>query len=358
MEIVMIKRIEQKLLLTLLIFFVINLAYGDGPYRVGTNTADFLEMGFGNVGSAMGESQVSMARGLESVYWNPAGLGYQEQNEFSLVYQPWVADIDFSMGGIAYRRPGVGTFAVSFINAGFGEEDVTTVENPEGTGETFSGQDIAIQFSFGRKLAQWFSFGATGKYVSSRIWRSSATAFATDLGVIVNTNFFNWTDTPGDGLNIGMSISNFGTRMTMTGDNIKDVLDVVKDEDGNYQYLPVNYDTEAWELPLIFRIGISFNAIQTDYHKVTCSIDALHPNNNSESVNLGAQYTLNMPAVGSFYLRGGYKGLFMEESPYGLAMGGGVKLKLMQNYGLSLDYSIRDFGDLGYLHSYSTSVLF
>ncbi|MBN2281019.1 MAG: PorV/PorQ family protein [Candidatus Marinimicrobia bacterium] len=351
-------RNSKIVIVSFMILLFLNISFASGPYRVGTTTAGFLEMGYGNAGNGMGEAHVSMARGLESVYWNPAGLGYMQKNEFSLFYQPWVADIDFSMGGLAYVQPGVGTFAISFINASFGAEDVTTVANPDGTGETFTGQDLAMQFSFGRKLAQWFSFGATGKYVSSRIWRSSASAFATDLGVIVNTNFFNWTDQPGDGLNIGMSISNFGSRMQMAGKNIKDVLDISEDENGNYQYLPVNYETEEWELPLIFRIGISFNALQTENQKITCSIDALHPNNNSESINLGAQYALTIPAVGEFFLRTGYKGLLMENSPYGLSFGGGLKLKLMKNYGVGLEYSLRDFGDLGYLHSYSTSILF
>ena len=315
-------------------------------------------MGYGNVGNAMGDAQVSLANGFEAVYWNPAGLGYTTKNEVFISYQPWVADIDFSMGGISYVKPGVGTFALSFINASFGEEDVTTVAQPNGTGETFTGQDLALQFTFGRKLAQWFSFGVTGKYISSRIWRTSSTAFATDLGVIVNTNFLNRTDKPGDGLNIGMSISNFGTKMTMSGKNIKDVLDTEPDEHGNYQYLAVNYETEGWELPLIFRIGVSFNAIQTKYQKVTCSIDALHPNNNSESVNVGFEYSARIPAVGKFALRTGYKGLFMENSPYGLSFGGGVLLNLMNNYSVGIDYSMRDVGDLGYIHSYSTSIIF
>jgi hypothetical protein len=349
---------RKIVILSLMILLLANISYAGGPYRVGTTTADFLEMGYGNAGNGMGDSQVSMTRGFESIYWNPAGLGYMKKSEFSMFYQPWVAGIDFSMGGLAYVQPTVGTFAISFINASFGSEEVTTVAQPDGTGESFTGQDLALQLTFGRKLAQWFSFGVTGKYISSRIWRTSSTAFATDLGVIVNTNFLNWTDKPGDGLNIGMSIANFGSRMTMSGKNIKDVLDIATGENGNYPYLAVNYETEDWELPLIFRIGVSFNAIQTKYQKLTCSIDALHPNNNSESVNLGLQYAMNIPAVGDFYLRTGYKGLFMEDSPYGLTFGGGLKLKLMNNYGLGLDYSVRDFGDLGQLHSYSTSIIF
>ena len=45
---------------------------------------------------------------------------------------------------------------------------------------------LANEFSagvtFSRKIVESFSFGATAKLVSSKIWHSSATAFALDLG--------------------------------------------------------------------------------------------------------------------------------------------------------------------------------
>lgn len=351
------KNLVKQAVLALTIVLLFNFSFSAGPFRVGTTTADFLELGYGNAGVAMGDAYVSLAQGTEAVYWNPAGLGYMEKNEFTANYQPWVAGINFSMGGLSYVQPGMGTFAVSFINTSFGQEDVTTLENQEGTGEKFTGQDIALQLSFGRKLAQWFSFGITGKYISSRIWRTDASAFAVDLGAIVNTNFLNWTNKPGDGLNIGMCISNYGTKMQYSGKNIKDRLDISEDH-GNYQFLPVQYETQGWELPLIFRIGVSFYPLLLEHQKVRFSVDALHPNNNSESVNMGLEYTLNIPAVGDFSLRSGYKGMFMNESSYGLSFGGGIDLKLMDNYGLGLDYAVRSIGELGQLHSYSTTITF
>ena len=88
------------------------------------------------------------------------------------------------------------------------------------------------------------------------------------------------------------------------------------------------------------------------------AVDALHPNNNTESVNLGAQYSLTFPTVGTFFLRGGYKALFMEDSEYGPTFGGGLNLKFMQNFGLRLDYCYKDIGLLGNIHSYSIGFLF
>ncbi|MCF7885374.1 MAG: PorV/PorQ family protein [Candidatus Marinimicrobia bacterium] len=352
-----IKKIVMSLAIFFNLFWLTNPVLASGPYRVGTTAANFLELGFGGAGCAMGDAYVSVTRDISSIYWNPAGLGYMENNQFIGELQPWIVDINFSMGAFGYVHPTFGTFALSFMNTSFGEEVVTTVNDPEGYGQTFTGQDIALQVSYGRKLAQWFSFGATGKYINSRIWKSDASAFAFDLGAIVNTNFLNWTGEPGDGINIGMCISNYGTKLRYTGQNIKDRLDI-SDDHGNYQYLPVNYDTEAWELPLIFRIGLSFKPILTDNHVLTVSADALHPNNNSESVNVGGEYKLKIQPVGTFSLRGGYKALFMDKSEYGVTFGGGFQKNMLNNYTLSVNYALRDFGTLGYLSSYSIGLSF
>ena len=35
--------------------------------------------------------------------------------------------------------------------------------NPNGTGEKFDGMDLSFNISYGKKLAEWFSFGVTAK---------------------------------------------------------------------------------------------------------------------------------------------------------------------------------------------------
>ena len=45
-----------------------NSALAQKPYRVGTTTASFLEIGYGSAGSAMGDAYVSVARDLSAQY--------------------------------------------------------------------------------------------------------------------------------------------------------------------------------------------------------------------------------------------------------------------------------------------------
>jgi len=332
--------------------------FAQADSRVGTTTANFLEMGLGGAGNAMGDAYVSMGRDLNAVYWNPAGLGYMTRNQVIINYQPWILDINTSAVSAAFANEQLGVFALTFYQTGYGEEKVTNTLMQEGTGETFDGQDIAVNITYGRKLAQWFSFGATAKYITSRIWHERASAMAVDLGAIVNTPFFKWSETPGDGLNIGMSISNYGTKMTYDGIDLKETVDIEPDENGNYAYIPTRFETEGWELPLVARIGVSVHPLITGHHRFTVAADFLHANNNSESMNVGAQYSVHIPAVGEFYLRGGYKGIFMEDSHYGLTAGGGMRLDYLRNQSLMIDYAFRDVSLLGGMHTYTLSFLF
>ncbi|HOT98019.1 MAG TPA: PorV/PorQ family protein [bacterium] len=332
--------------------------YAQSDSRVGTTAANFLEMGFGGAGNAMGDAYVSMGRDLSSVYWNPAGLGYMERNQVILNYQPWILDINTSAVSAAFANDRLGAIALTLYQTSYGEEKVTNTDMQTGTGETFDGQDIAVSATYGRKLAQWFSFGASAKYVTSRIWHERAGAVALDLGAIVNTPFFAWSDKPGDGLNIGMSISNYGTKMSYNGIDLKETVDINPDENGNYAYIPTRFETEGWELPLVARIGASINPLISGGHRLTVAVDFLHANNNSESMNVGAQYSLAIPAVGEFYLRGGYKGAFMTDSHYGLTAGGGMRLDYLRNQSLMIDYAFRNVDLLGGMHTYTLSFLF
>ncbi|MBN2105400.1 PorV/PorQ family protein [bacterium] len=326
--------------------------------RVATTAASFLEIGIGSAGSAMGEAYVSMPRDLTSLYWNPAGLGMMSQNSVMVIHQPWIANTNCTFFAANLVIPSVGTLAAGVTYMGYGTMDVTTVEDPEGTGETFSPSDYAFSLAYSRRLVQWFSFGATFKYVTSQIWHCSASVMAVDLGVLVNTGFFSPTRNREDGMMIGMSISNYGGRMEYDGIDLLSTVDPYPQYEGNFAFNRGKYDLNAWELPLIFRVGLSLHAFKASGQRLTLSADALHPNNNSESVNIGGEYGLRLPGMGELFLRGGYKALFMDKSEYGATFGGGVLIYVTRTSSLQINYAYKSIGILGNMHSYELGINF
>jgi len=335
-----------------------EVSYSQYPSRVGTTAANFLEIGYGTSGNGMGDAYVSVVKDLSAIYWNPAGLARMEHNEALFLYQPWIVDINTHFVAVGLRLNPIGTLALGVINVNYGDMEVTNLEFQAGTGEMFSANDMAVSLSYGRELTTWFSFGATAKYITSNIWHTDATAFAMDLGVIINTSFFSVTGKRDDGLNIGMSVSNYGTRMKYDGIDLVQPIDILPDESGNFRDVPGQFKLQEWELPLFFRLGVSYTPFVMNNQVVTFSLDALHPNNNYESVNFGTQYTTTIPGFGDLSLRGGYKALFIPNSEYGLSLGGGILKYILNNKGIKLDYAFRDIGILGNTHNFSVGMIF
>ena len=177
-----------SLALLILTLLLINQSFALEPYRYGTTTANFLEIGLGASGNAMGDAQVAYTHDLMSIYWNPAGLAFMRKSEAKFINQPYVADIGMQFAGVGLVLPGIGTVAMGFSHMAYGDDmEVTTLERPDGTGEKYSASDNAFAISISRRLVQWFAFGASAKYINSNIWHSSGNAMALDLGAIVHS---------------------------------------------------------------------------------------------------------------------------------------------------------------------------
>ena len=94
--------------------------------------------------------------------------------------------------------------------------------------------------------------------------------------------------------------------------------------------------------------------LRSKYNRLTIATDALHPNNNYESVNIGMEYVFN----NLFFLRLGYKSLFLEDSEQGLTAGAGLNYNLKGVVSLKVDYAYADFGILHYTQRFSFGIEF
>ena len=328
-------------------------------YRYGTTTANFLEIGTSSNAVAMGEAYVSMADDAVSAYWNPAGLAKVKGFEIGMSKQDWVAGIRHSSFAAAFNLGRYGTLSAWFTDFNYGSIEVTNISNQNGTGEYYSANDLAASIAYGRNLVDWLSFGASLKMINSKIWHSSAKAFALDLGVIVETNFFSTTGKRNDAMKIGMSISNYGSRMRFDGIDLINPIDILENENGNYENVIGQYRTESWELPLLFRLGTSIKPIVNEFHTLIFSLDVLHPNNNSESINIGTEYSIQIVGGNKFFLRGGVKNIGIAQSneirkvsgfevPFSsLTFGLEKKKNIVNNKSVGIDYSYQSIGLLG-----------
>ncbi|MEJ2052517.1 MAG: hypothetical protein P8X42_01240, partial [Calditrichaceae bacterium] len=142
-----------------------------------------------------------------------------------------------------------------------------------------------------------------------------------------------------DGMRLGMSISNYGTKMKLDGDDLYQKTDIDPDNLGNNETLVGKLVTGDYALPIFFRVGLAYDLDLALNNRLTMSIDAIHPSNNSEYVNIGAEYTWN----DLVFIRGGYKSLFQEDSRESFTVGGGLQYYIKDIGKIIIDYSYAHF---------------
>jgi opacity protein-like surface antigen len=315
--------------------------------KVGTTAAPFLSIEVGARAIGMGGAYAAVANDATALYWNPAGLARMTSSgEVTLNHTEWLADISYDFAGVVLSLGRGGKVGLSFTSLTMGDMDVRTIAYPEGTGEKFGASDFAIGTSYARNLTDRFSIGFTAKYVNQKLWHESASSFAIDIGTLFTTQF--------NGMTVGMSISNFGNKMQMLGRDTQIPVDVAPDKEGNNSKIVGNMQTDKWSLPLIFRFGVAMNLINNYNFRWTVAVDAMHPNDNTEYLNVGTEYAIK----NIVFLRAGWKNLFMKDSEEGLTAGAGLAYNLMGNIKLKLDYAFGDFGILENVQKFSLGMQF
>ena len=301
--------------------------------KTGTTAAQFLKIGIGARALGMGGAYSAVSNDVTALYWNPAGLSSSKKNGIILDHQDWIMDVDLDFIGGCYKTP-FGTIGAAISAMHMGEMEVTTTRDPEGTGEKFSAGSIMGQLTFSRSLTDRFSFGVTAKVIREIIYNSKAIGFALDLGTLYSTQI--------SGLTMGMSISNYGTKMQMEGRDLLLQTEVDPTLESDPININANFATDAYELPLIFRFGLAYKKDLTDDFSILVAADALHPNDNTESINLGTELVFKE----FLFLRSGLANLYQRDSVSGFSIGGGIKLKVSNSL-YFIDYTFLDMGPLG-----------
>lgn len=89
--------------------------------------------------------------------------------------------------------------------------------------------------------------------------------------------------------------------------------------------------------------------IRTSSEQFLAVGDVLYPSSNENYVNMGVEYGLK----NSYFLRAGYRQLFLEDREGGLTFGAGLKL-----FNIQIDYAYSDRGRLNAVQYFSLGVGF
>ena len=310
--------------------------------RVGATGAQFLKIGVGSKYQGMGDAAVAVANDVYSMYWNPAGLVCVEYSQVSFTNVNYVLDIDLNHFALAKYFEDVGVFGVTATMLSMDEQEITTFEEQDGTGDFYSAASYTVGVSYARQLTDRFAFGATAKYVGERIHKENAHGFAFDFGTLLFTGFRS--------LRLGMSISNMGPKMQFSGPDLEVSYDPLQGQGTNHA-IGAAVKTTSYDLPMTFRVGLAYDLKFGSRSLMILAAEVTHPNDQSQQGSLGAQWGWD----DKFFLRGGYKLNYDEQS---LSLGGGLATPLSDNTTLHVDYAWQDYGRLDYTHRFSVGFSF
>ncbi len=293
-----------------------------GLKKVAQSGMDWLSIPIGARASALGGAYTAMANDASSIFWNPAGIALTKGGNLFLSQTKWIADINVNAAGFTYDAGNLGFFSLSFAGVDWGVFHGTRrADTGDGFVETgdFSPTDWFAGIGYARRVTDRFSIGGNLRYLYENLgsnlegdvlgsgteYTAKMNLFAFDFGTIYYTGFKD--------LRLAMTLQNFSQEK--------------------------KYRVDQFSLPLTFKLGLAMDMTslwtsESD-HSLTLAVDAIHPRDYSERLNVGLEYGYkNM-----LFLRGGYKANYDEED---LTFGGGVNYSL-NNLALGLDYSYVQF---------------
>jgi outer membrane protein OmpA-like peptidoglycan-associated protein len=300
---------EKFLLLNKKYFYILAIFILFGSVSVsstGLSGADFLTWNIGAAPAAMAGAYSSIARGIYSISFNPAGISLKRENLLGFSHLQLFSDT--KMENFLYVFPGAfnGTFGISFLysNTKFDWIDIYGNISP------LSIYNMSFNLTYGKKIFDHIHFGISLKGFQRK---------------------FDEATSEGSGIDIGLLAESFNKRLTY-GIVIQNL----------------GYQTAFYEIsdpmPTIIKAGMNFNFNISKDIFITIAGDVnKNLNENIDEMNemLGAE--LNFFHL--LFLRSGYS--FQNDDNH-LSAGLGVRL-----FGFNVDYAFTYNRFLGNIHYFT-----
>lgn len=244
----------MKNLIIALLIATISLFAVSETYAVSEAAVLFLMISPGARAAGMGEAFVALADDATAVFWNPAGLAFQQGKELSLMHANWLpqfgSDLFYEFGAYKHHLEGIGTVGLNVTFLNLGKQIITDESGPEPLGE-FSSYEMAFSATYGTKIMENWGVGLGLRYIRSNLSSvgagaekgdGRANAFAFDLATLYKVPFL-------PALSFGANLSNMGPKIT---------------------YIDA---AQADPLPTNLKVGLAYKIVNSKYNKLTVTGD-------------------------------------------------------------------------------------
>jgi hypothetical protein len=254
----------------------------------------------------MGQAFSAVADDINTLSFNPAGLGNIRLPEIGYGYESFAAGINYNFLGAGIPLGEMGVMGLGYISMGTAPFNSTA--NP--SAPLVSAQDEALVAGWGRSFYD-LHVGASVKYIIRQLDAVQGTGLAFDLGLRYR---------PMPTLTLAASAMNLGEGIRLAS---------------------------LEPLPTVLNTGIAWTLIEEPLHTLTLAVNgAFDLATNTQQAGLGAEYWYQ----DEFALRAGYLANSIDTTvdPDGFSAGAGIRVSFFQ-----LDYAFQPFNTLGMVHRVS-----
>ena len=231
-----------------------------GQINTITTAVPFLLITPDSRAGGMGETGVATTPDVNSIHWNAAKLAFAPKRVgLGISYTPWLRALvpDINLAYISfYMQPNKqSAFGASLRYFSMG--NITFTDVVGNTIGNFRPNEYAVDFTYSRKLSDYFSAAMTARIVRSNLTNGimvqgnatrPGTAVAVDLSAFYHNDDLKWDGRPTT-LMIGMAITNMGNKISYSSSTNKD-------------FIPIN-----------LRLGAGFSVKADDYNRIGMSLE-------------------------------------------------------------------------------------
>ncbi|HET8864396.1 MAG TPA: type IX secretion system outer membrane channel protein PorV [Gracilimonas sp.] len=212
--------------------------------QVAITAVPFLQIEPDSRGAGMGNTGVAIADNASALFWNPAGLAFQDETkQASITHSNWLANFnvsdlfyDYVVG--KYYIEGIGTIGAHLTYLNLGEQAQTGETSPDVISR-FNSYEVALGGSYGYQVNDNFALGTSLRLIYSSLASGVQTSttisaqkvnpgssVALDLAFLYRTDPF---DVGGRNarFSVGSNLSNLGPGIQYTDNAQKDPLPTV-----------------------------------------------------------------------------------------------------------------------------------
>lgn len=346
----------------------------DAPARTGQYGFTQLLVNGWAQSSGMGNSNSAGVRGVESFFWNIAGLGKVEGTELAFSRSSWLGGTGIFINSFGFAQTvGEGVLGLSVTSFSIGQIPITTYDQPDGGIGTYKPSISNINLGYAYNFNARIAAGINVKLASESTPDVRTSALGIDAGLqysdLMSKKTVKYQDAEtnpaaarGADIRFGVSIKNLGTDARYSGDGLAAKSNI----EGKSYSTTTSQRSDKTPLPSLINIGVSYD-IRLDkdekmyWHRLTTAMSFTSNTATSNQTALGLEYAYKEILM----LRAGYnyeKGIFKYETRNnaytGLNIGASVQIPLNKEKSsqIAVDYSYRHTNPFSGTHTFGLRV--